>query len=85
MNALFPIPSATIAIDRGVPIPASQHGPGRKYPFPDLEVGDSFFAPGKTRAQLKSLINRHSCDCRRFATRGVIEHGVKGLRVWRIL
>lgn len=84
MNALFPTPVALIAVDKGLPIPAPRGGGARKYPFRELEVGDSFFIPGKTRQQLKASISNASCDCRRFVTRGVVEHGVKGLRVWRV-
>lgn len=74
-----------IPIDRGIPLPSEPPKNARKYPFRDLELGDSFFAPCKTREQLKSLISRSSCSCRRFVTRSVVEDGVKGLRVWRVL
>ena len=85
MNALFPTPVAVIAIDKGVPLPEAQRGARFRYPFKALEVGDSFFVPGRTRQSLKASISHASCGCRRFATRGVVEHGVKGLRVWRIV
>ena len=56
MNALFPTPVAVIAIDKGVPIPEMQRGACFRYPFKALEIGDSFFIPGKTRQSLKASI-----------------------------
>ena len=34
-------------VERGVPLPEPKGGPGApaKYPFGDMEVGDSFFVP----------------------------------------
>lgn len=69
-------------IDTGVPIPPTMACRAQR-PFRALAVGESFFVPGKTREQLG--INRHhQRDGRRFATRRVIEDGIKGTRVWRI-
>jgi len=85
MNALFPTPPAVIAIDKGIPLAPRSPIFQRKYPFKDMEVGDSCFIPGKNRQQIKISLKYASCDCRRFATRAVIENGVKGLRVWRTL
>lgn len=73
-------------VERGVPMT------GRKsYPFAKMEVGDSFFVPGgatKYGAGDTAAVNsarshgrRHN---RKYVTRTVTEHGVKGLRIWRV-
>ena len=69
-------------IEKGIPAP-EKYGVGRpsRYPFADMEVGDSFFVPD-------APANRLACAAtwatkrynRRFITR-VVEHGV---RVWRV-
>ena len=56
----------------------------RKYPFNAMAVGDSFFVPGKTANDMKGPLRYARCECRRFATRRVTEHGIPGLRIWRI-
>lgn len=83
MNALFPAPRAVIAIDKGVPLPDRSPIFQRKYPFREMEVGDSCFIAGKTRQGIKASLKLATCDCRQYATRQVVENGVKGLRVWR--
>lgn len=68
-----------IEITKGVPTPRGRRS---KYPFRDMEIGDSFFAPGS------SVIGIHGCARRhrpmRFTCRSVVEDGVAGIRVWRI-
>lgn len=85
MNAFTAI-TTLIPVDQGVPIPDSrfQWFGGTRYPFKQMEVGDSFFVPGKTIQDLKGPLNYASCDCRRFTTRRVTENGITGLRIWRI-
>ena len=74
-----PRPSQAIAITKGLPAPRGRRA---KYPFRDMQVGDSFFAPGS------SVIGIHGCARRhrpmRFTCRSVVEDGVAGIRVWRI-
>ncbi|MEI7599672.1 MAG: hypothetical protein WCJ41_10150 [Aestuariivirga sp.] len=74
-----PRPSPIIAITKGVPAPRGRRA---KYPFPAMEIGDSFFAPGS------SVIGIHGCARRhrpmRFTCRSIVEDGVAGIRVWRI-
>jgi hypothetical protein len=71
--------SKAIEITKGLPTP---RGRKSKYPFRDMEVGDSFFAPGS------SVIGIHGCARRhrpmKFTCRSVVENGVAGIRVWRI-
>lgn len=68
-----------IVITKGLPTPRGRRA---KYPFRDMEIGDSFFAPGS------SVIGIHGCARRhrpmRFTCRSVVEDGVPGIRVWRI-
>jgi len=69
----------TIEITKGMPTPRGRRA---KYPFRDMEIGDSFFAAGS------SVIGIHGCARRhrpmRFTCRSVVEDGVAGIRVWRI-
>lgn len=81
MNVYSPI----IPIDRGIPLPPDRPVFARKYPFPDMRVGDSFFVPGMNRQQMAGPIRYATCECRKFTTRRVVENGIPGLRVWRIL
>jgi len=80
----------TFAIERDVPIPPrSWHGPPRKYPLYEMEVGDSFLVavgekdtPRDVLHNLKSSI-RNAVRCRpgwRFTTRTTSD----GVRVWRV-
>lgn len=72
-------PPNVIEINRGLPAP---RGRKSKYPFREMEIGDSFFAPGS------SVIGIHGCARRhrpmKFTCRSVVENGVAGIRVWRI-
>lgn len=59
---------------------------GRKHRWPwrEMEVGDSFFVP--TELEMREL---HLRDTARFAKiriaqRVVVENGIRGVRVWRI-
>lgn len=70
-----------IKIDKGVPIPPAKRGVGiRKYPFPDMEVGDSFFTESKQETVGSSVTIYARFNNVKFATRS--ENG--GTRVWRI-
>lgn len=74
-----------IKIDKGVPIPKAELGRNRKYPWDELQVGDSFFVPGKTRATFNGFASRfkktHGIH---FTLRTVTENDIKGVRIWRI-
>ena len=65
-------------IEKGVPKPF----PGRRLlPWREMEIGDSFFVPGKTTT-LASVANRYYAP-NRYESHTVTENGVKGCRVWR--
>lgn len=70
-----------IKIDKGVPIPTSRwSGAKRKYPFPDMEIGDSFFTDTKQETVGSSVATYAKFNNKKFTTRS--ENG--GTRVWRI-
>lgn len=69
-----------IKIDTDIPVPTKPMRT-RKYPYPDLEVGQSFLAPHAERATLAS----GACQVgkklgRKFKTQKTRE----GVRVWRV-
>lgn len=73
------------AIDSSVPIPDMHGGRGiLKYPFPLMQVGDSFFVPGRNSQGVKGTINYWNRAGRKFTTRTRTENGVYGVRVWRV-
>lgn len=71
----------TTTIDHSVPIPpASQGALTRRWPFPELAVGDSFLMPGKSQAAAASLCHWNGQRLgRKFTTRKTPQ----GVRIWR--
>ncbi len=72
-------------IEKGVPLPLP-HRPvkPRKYPFAEMEVGDSVFIP-TAYSQLVGNAARGPCYApMKFTVRTVTENNVKGVRVWRV-
>jgi hypothetical protein len=72
-----------IKIDKNVPIPAG--GKKTKYPFAEMQVGDSFFLPcdGETeRASVLTYAKNHRKTTPNFAITTRKVDG--GLRVWRV-
>lgn len=72
-----------IPIDKGIPIPTRCHG--RRgvrvlYPFPDMEIGDSFFVEGSASSVESAASSYGKRTGRKFTTRYVDG----GARVWRI-
>lgn len=65
-------------IDKGIPIPVKS-----KYPFNDMEVGDSAFFPNKVSHQLHAIYRKLKPD-KQFVTRTDYVDGVKGIRIWRV-
>lgn len=73
-----------IKIDKGVPMPETRGKPNT-YPIRELEVGDSFFAPGKIRTGMTGTMRLIRLETgRTFTTRSVTEDGIAGIRVWRL-
>jgi hypothetical protein len=74
----------TFEIDKNVPLPPNAGKPGGgKYPWASMEIGDSFFAPGKVGARVATAGKRGGGQSK-FTIRTVTENGVRGVRVWRI-
>lgn len=81
-------------IEKGIPIPAAQpRGAAVKYPFAQMEIGDSFFVPSvvkgdetadKAAERLKSSLSSHKRRAQKqtgfVLTVRVVDGGV---RVWR--
>lgn len=77
----------SITVDKNVPIPPVQRpGVGRpaKYPFRQMEIGDSFFVERSTRFMARAVFYWEKKCGGKFSARTVIENGVKGCRVWRV-
>jgi len=69
-------------VDTGVKIPASKYGTGTgKYPWHQLNSGDSFFVPEHELANPKS---RPATPLFKTSSRVCVESGIKGIRVWKI-
>lgn len=83
-----------IKIDKDVPMPADAGKRASIYPFQDMEVGDSFFAAGKTGDQLTNAgAHYRKKNGWGFSARNTEEVGIhpetgaqgviKGARIWR--
>lgn len=77
-------------IEKGIPVPAPHCGRPRKYPWRDIEVGESFFIPcdkesrNRVQCSMLGMCRRSRANGKRFTTRSVVEQGKSGIRVWRI-
>jgi hypothetical protein len=73
--------AAIIEIEKGVPIPPPKGG-AVKYPFADMEIGDSFAAPGVPDRTLRPQVSKANT---RFPGRRFVCRAIGGLlRVWRV-
>ena len=75
--------SGRIKIDRNIPLPESRRNgdPYRKYPFREMEVGDSFLFPKAIGVNTaRSNIAQTS---RRLGRKFVIRQTERGVRCWR--
>jgi len=73
-------------IDSDIPIPDSVSAT-RRYPFPQLEIGQSFFVPAseKRTDQIQTAAhNWAKYNNRKLTVRRRVENGITGTRVWRI-
>lgn len=76
-------PSA-FAIESGISIP-ERAARKSKYPFAQLEDGQSFFVPGINKTGLYSSARAFARKRGgKFVVRSVEEGGVAGARVWRV-
>lgn len=70
-------------IEKNVPLP--EKNVRWKYPFDELEVGDSFFVANKDTTQLSALCKRAGTRLNtRFVTAKATSGDATGVRVWRV-
>ena len=70
-----------IKIDKNIPLP-NKCVISNLYPFASMEIGDSIFIPNKKSADIGSYYS--NWRPKRFSSRTVVEHGKRGVRIWRI-
>lgn len=71
-------------IDKDIPVPKANRY-NTKYPFGELDVGDSFFwSETPVERTRNAAFNYGKAHGKKFMTRTCEESGVKGCRVWRI-
>lgn len=70
-----------VKIDKGIPLPKA--ATREKYPFREMNVGDSFFVKETVASSSASLANKRFAP-KRFASRKVTVGGQSGLRIWSI-
>lgn len=74
----------TYKIDKNIEQPRHQ----RKYPWRDMEIGDSFFVPDADLPKSKADGLRPSMALIKtgfkITRRTVTENGVRGIRIWRV-
>ena len=69
-----------IKIDKGIPLPPPRAAQMR-YPWLEMEPGDSFFVPGKKASQISSPLRAAQIATGRRYTSQTVDGGV---RVWRL-
>jgi len=74
-------------VEHGVPIPQRRNAP-KRYPFRDMEIGDSFFVPLNGEKSSKVFARIAGAAIRDARSRGGIKYAVRsvegGVRVWRV-
>lgn len=76
-------------VDKNIPIP--EDNPRNKYPYHELEIGDSFFIPNavignpnNTISSSVAVTNTRMKGRKLFICRRRVAHSKPGWRVWRI-
>lgn len=69
------------AIEKNIPVPTTGKGRPDKYPWKNMEVGDSFLVPDSTSAM---FVGRKQYAQRAHNARYVTRREADGLRVWRV-
>lgn len=82
---------ADYAIEKKVPLPRIAAHRGRKYPFPSMDVNDSFFVPYENRHQeprrLVNKVSNAACHFVRYWNlnwRFSCRQTKDGVRCWRV-
>lgn len=68
----------TVQIDKGIPMPPAPRA--RKYPWSEMEIGDSFLMGGAPRQVANAVSKAGRNYGRKFSYRKTRE----GVRVWRV-
>lgn len=88
----------SFTIDSGIDIPDDFRVSQRKYPFEEMEVGDSFFLPPEYEDDSPKRLSGRVAQARqayqkrcakqgmekRFTQRQYTQDGIFGVRVWRV-
>ena len=69
-----------VKIDKGIPMPESKNS--SKYPWGELEIGDSFLAVGAKT--ISSLTNSKRGAALRYGMEYITRTTPEGIRVWRV-
>lgn len=72
-----------LKVEKGVPLPPLSGGRAR-YPWDAMEIGDSFFVPGRTSVEMAAIAASASHAKRRSGWRFSCRAESDGARVWRI-
>lgn len=72
----------TIKIDEGIPAPCDRGSIAKKYPFDDMEIGDSFVVEPADGVSASSMANR--LKHKQFTRLPLVEDGVMVIRFWRV-
>src|SRR6185369_12801333 len=77
-GVLKPVP-----IDRGIPIPKVARGIGKefKYPWPQMEIGDSFLFP--SHVSYSTAVGNAAKSGERLEMKFAVRWTLAGLRCWR--
>jgi len=75
--------SDEIKIERGIPMPAKRNGLP-KYPWRELEVGDSFFFATDSTPEIANLRALASTSSRRMDRKFMARKVDGGIRIWRV-
>jgi len=70
-----------ITIEKGIPLPPPTHV--SKYPWSQMQPGDSFFVPNGPKSLFGTCSKRTKDGPHKYTARYVQVRGVKGVRVWR--
>lgn len=84
-----------IKVDKGVPMPKASGGSDSSliWPWHQMKRGDSFFAPGYVQQSrqkkngerlISTTYAQRQIPGSKWATRLVVERGVRGVRIWRM-
>ena len=80
-----------IKVEKNVPLPARRGSKNHKYPWEEMEIGDSFSVPidGRGPQMVAASVGRAAQVAKikyqhRYSVLTVEENGAKIIRVWRV-